>query len=383
MLVVHDEPMSKPCCANDAAAVNLESWNYQRGKRPIGQKAVAYPFHRARLGRYYPSSKRLEAGMRRRQFIGLLGGSVVWPFSSRAQQAARLIAYFAPARTQHLVDAFNNGLRELSYVDGKTIKIQYWFADEKGQTLEVTAAQIVQSAPDAIVVVGVAAAAQAKRATTVIPVVFAPAGDPVMSGLVPSLGAPGSNLTGVSLYASELNAKRLEIFKEALPGLARVGILLNANNFSQAEYWKDARLAAEHIGLTARPVPAKGLDELETAFAATKGERLDGLVVLTDAEFDAGRETIVRLAAEFSLPAIYEHRAFVQTGGLISYGPNIDQLSYRAATYIDKILKGAKPADLPIEQPTRFELLVNLKTAKALGLTLSPTLLARADEVIE
>jgi putative tryptophan/tyrosine transport system substrate-binding protein len=323
--------------------------------------------------------------LKRRQFITLLGGiATVWPLAVRAQRPTKLIVYFAPARTQHLVDAFNQGLRDLSYVDGKNIAVQDRFADELGQALDAVAAQIVELAPDVIVVVGVAAAAQAKGATMVIPIVVAPAGDPVRSGLlVPSLGSPSGNLTGVSLYASELNQKRLEIFKEALPGIHHVGTLLNANNPSQAEWWVDTRSAADRIGLVATPMKVKGLGDLEANFAATKGERLDGLVVLTDAEFDAGCETIVRLAAEYRLPAIYEHRAYVEAGGLMSYGPIIDQLSYRAAAYVDKILKGTKPADLPIEQPTRFELIVNLKTAKVLGITIPPSFLSRADEVIE
>ena len=176
---------------------------------------------------------------------------------------------------------------------------------------------------------------------------------------MPSLGSPSGNLTGVSLYASELNQKRLEIFKEAMPSIHHVGTRWNANIPSQDQYWVDTRSAADQIGLTARPMKAKGLGDLEASFAAAKGERLDGLVVLTDAEFDPGRETIVRLAAGYRLPAIYEHRAFVEAGGLISYGLSIDQLSYRAAAYVDKILKGMKPADLPIEQSTRFELIVN------------------------
>jgi putative tryptophan/tyrosine transport system substrate-binding protein len=322
--------------------------------------------------------------MKRREFVTLIGGAMATlPFGARGQRTMKLLAYFAPARTQHLIDSFKKGLRDLSYVDGSNIMIQYHFADEQGQALDAVAAHIVELGPDVIVVVGVAAATYAKRATTTIPIVVAPAGDPVTSGLVPSLSSPGGNLTGVSLYASELNQKRLEVLKEAVPGIHRIGVLWNANNPSQAQYWMDTRSAADRIGLTVRPMMAKGLGDLEASFAAAKGERLDGLVVLTDAEFDAGRETIVRLAAQYGLPAIYEHRAFVETGGLISYGPSIDQLSYRAAAYVDKILKGTKPADLPIEQPTRFELIVNLKTAIALGITNPTSFLSRADEVIE
>jgi putative ABC transport system substrate-binding protein len=322
--------------------------------------------------------------MNRREFVTVIGGAVATlPFAARGQRTIKLLAYFAPARTQHLVDSFKKGLSDLSYVDGNNIIIQYHFADEQRQALDAIAAHIVELGPDVIVVVGAAAATYAKRATTTIPIVVAPAGDPVTSGLVPSLGSPGGNLTGVSLYASELNQKRLEVFKEAVPGIHRVGVLWNANNPSQAQYWLDTRSAADRIGLTARPMMAKGLGDLEASFAATKGDSLDGLVVLTDAEFDAGRETIVRLAAQYRLPAIYEHRAFVESGGLISYGPSIDQLSYRAAAYVDKILKGTKPADLPIEQPTRFELIVNLKTANTLGIMNPTSFLSRADEVIE
>ena len=323
--------------------------------------------------------------MKRRDAIALLavGAGLSFAFPACAQRARKLIAYFATARTQHLVDALNKGLRELSYVDGKNITVEYQFAEEQGQALDVVANQVVELAPDAIVVVGTAAALQAKRATTIIPIIFAPAGDPVRFGLVPSLRSPGGNLTGVSLYTSELNEKRLEVLKEAVPGIHRVGTLWNANNLAGARYFEDARLAGERLGLDAISMMTKGLGDLEATFVAAGGERLDGLVVPSDAEFDAGLELVVGVAAKYRLPAIYEHRAFVDAGGLISYGPSIDQLSYRAAAYVDKILKGAKPADLPIEQPTRFELIVNLKTAKALGLTIPPTLLARADEVIE
>src|SRR5215207_3649942 len=321
--------------------------------------------------------------MRRREFIALAGAATVAPVYRAKAQRRRTIAYFAPARTQHLIAAFQNGLRDLGYVEGQNLTIDYRFASEGNQTLEAAASDLVARAPDVIVVVGVATATAAKRATATIPIVFAPAGDPVRSGLVPSLASPGGNLTGVSLYASELNEKRLEVFKEAFPNVKRVGALRNGYNFAGAGYWDDLRLAAEHLGVDIRPIVAKGVSDLAPRFADTFAQGLDGLIVITDAEFDAGRERIVRLAAEYHLPTMYEHRAFVEAGGLVSYGPDIDRLSYRAASYVDKILKGSHPAQLPIEQPTVFELLVNLKSAKALGLTIPPTLLARADEVIE
>ncbi len=310
--------------------------------------------------------------MKRREFVAALAGAAtVAPVFRAKAQRRRTIAYFAPARTQHLIAAFQNGLRDLGYVEGQNLTIDYRFASERNQTLEAAASDLVARAPDVIVVVGVATATAAKRATATIPIVFAPAGDPVRSGLVPSLASPGGNLTGVSLYASELNEKRLEVFKEAFPNLRRLGALANSRNLSSAGYWDDLRVAAEHMRMDLRHITANGISDLETKLANATAEGVDGLIV------------IVQLATEHRLPTMYEHRAFVEAGGLMSYGPDIDRLSYRAATYVDKIIKGARPADLPIEQPTTLELVVNLKAARALGLTIPPTLLARADEVIE
>ena len=309
--------------------------------------------------------------MKRREFVAALAGAATVAPVFRAKAQRRRIAYFAPARTQHLIAAFQNGLRDLGYVEGQNLTIDYRFASERNQTLEAAASDLVARAPDVIVVVGVATATAAKRATATIPIVFAPAGDPVRSGLVPSLASPGGNLTGVSLYASELNEKRLEVFKEAFPNLRRLGALANSRNLSSAGYWDDLRVAAEHMRMDLRHITANGISDLETKLANATAEGVDGLIV------------IVQLATEHRLPTMYEHRAFVEAGGLMSYGPDIDRLSYRAATYVDKIIKGARPADLPIEQPTTLELVVNLKAARALGLTIPPTLLARADEVIE
>ena len=322
--------------------------------------------------------------MRRREVIALIGGAAVFALGPEGKaQQRRNITYLAPARTQHLIDAFQEGLRALGYIEGTNLTTNYHFASERGHTLEAAAADVVARAPEVIVVAGVAMASLVKRATTTIPIVFAPAGDPVRSGLVPSLGSPGGNLTGVSLYASELNEKRLEVLKEAFPNVLRVGVLRNGNNPSSAGYWDDLRSAAERLRIDIHPIVTKGVSDLEPRFTETAAHGFDGLIVMTDAEFDAGRERIVRLAAEHHLPTMYEHRAFVEAGGLLSYGPNIGSLSFRAAAYVDKILKGAKPSQLPIEQPTVFELVLNLKTAKALGIAIPPTLLARADEVIE
>ena len=283
--------------------------------------------------------------MKRREFVAALAGAAtVAPVFRAKAQRRRTIAYFAPARTQHLIAAFQNGLRDLGYVEGQNLTIDYRFASERNQTLEAAASDLVARAPDVIVVVGVATATAAKRATATIPIVFAPAGDPVRSGLVPSLASPGGNLTGVSLYASELNEKRLEVFKEAFPNLRRLGALANSRNLSSAGYWDDLRVAAEHMRMDLRHITANGISDLETKLANATAEGVDGLIV------------IVQLATEHRLPTMYEHRAFVEAGGLMSYGPDIDRLSYRAATYVDKIIKGARPADLPIEQPTTLEL---------------------------
>src|SRR5215217_2456050 len=303
--------------------------------------------------------------MRRRDVIGLIGGAAVFaPAFECKAQSRRNIAYLAPARTQHLIESFQKGLRDLGYVEGRNLTTDYYFVSERGQRPEATAAEVVAHSPEVIVVVGVATATPAMRATTTIPIVFAPAGDPVRSGLVPSLGSPGGNLTGVSLYASELNEKRLEVLKEAFPNVRRAGVLRNGNNPSSAGYWDDLRSAAERLRIDIHPIVTKGVSDLEPRFTETAAHGFDGLIVMTDAEFDAGRERIVRLAAEHHLPTMYEHRAFVEAGGLLSYGPNIGSLSFRAAAYVDKILKGAKPSQLPIEQPTVFELVLNLKTAK-------------------
>ena len=218
--------------------------------------------------------------MKRREFVAALAGAAtVAPVFRAKAQRRRTIAYFAPARTQHLIAAFQNGLRDLGYVEGQNLTIDYRFASERNQTLEAAASDLVARAPDVIVVVGVATATAAKRATATIPIVFAPAGDPVRSGLVPSLASPGGNLTGVSLYASELNEKRLEVFKEAFPNLRRLGALANSRNLSSAGYWDDLRVAAEHMRMDLRHITANGISDLETKLANATAEGVDGLIV--------------------------------------------------------------------------------------------------------
>jgi putative ABC transport system substrate-binding protein len=325
--------------------------------------------------------------IRRREFIATLGGAVAaWPLAARAQQpAARIyrIGYLAPSKIPHLIEALQEGLRAFGYEEGRNVQFDYRFAEGQADTLDALASELVRLRPDVIVAVSTPAVLAAKRATTAIPVVMAAAGDPLRSGIAASLARPDGNITGVSLYSSELSRKRLEVLKEAIPRIARVAVLGNAGNPINESYWQETQTAGLLLGIESRRFDVKALDDLSGAFAGMKGERADSLIVLSDAAFYAARRQIIGLAADYRLPAMYEGREFVDAGGLMSYGSNIANMTRRSAAFVDKTLKGAKPADLPIEQPTTFELVINLKTAKALGLTVPPMLLARADEVIE
>jgi putative tryptophan/tyrosine transport system substrate-binding protein len=324
--------------------------------------------------------------MNRRDVIALSGpilAVAVAPFAWAQQLRKARIAYVAPARNQRLADAFVAGLRDLGYEVGRTISIDYVFADEHARSLDDAAAAVVTSSPDVVVIVGASAVTALKRATSTIPIVFAPVGDPVTAGIVPSLAFPQGNVTGVSLLASELNIKRVEVFREAIPTLTRVAVLWNGRNPNHAVYSKELHRDVVDPRMVLRPFMLNGLTELEAIFEAIKREGFDGVIVPPDAAFDTARARIVALATEHRLPVMYEHRGFVDAGGLMSYGPNIDRMSYRAAAYVDKILKGAKPSELPIEQPTQFELVINQKTARALSINFSAVFLARADEVIE
>ena len=292
------------------------------------------------------------------------------------------IGYLAPARIPHLIEAFQDGLRKLGYIEGQNLTIEYRFQDG-GTVLDALAAELVRLNPDIIVTVSTPPAIAAKGATTTIPIVMATAGDPLGSGIAASLSHPGGNITGVTLYASELAGKRLQVFKEAVPGIARVAVLGNGKSPLTALLWQQTQSAARPLRLEARLFVVQEPGDLSAAFEAIAQDGSDGVVVLADALFNSVRQTIIALAAKYRLPTMYEGREFIQDGGLISYGPNITEMTRRSAVYVDKILKGAKPGDLPIEQPTVFELVINLKTAKALGLTIPHNLLVLADEVIE
>jgi putative ABC transport system substrate-binding protein len=322
--------------------------------------------------------------MRRREFITLLGGTTATlPLTVRAQQSSKIyrLGYLAPAPIPHLIRVLVSTLRELGYVEGKNLKIEYRYGGS--ETLDSLAAELVELHSDAIVTVATPPALAAKRATKTIPVIMATAGDPVRLGVVSSYARPGGNITGVTLYSTELTAKRLELLNEAVPGLRRIAFLANGKNIYNKLLWEETEPAARALGLEPLLFNMQEPGDLVGTFVEMERKGANALVVLSDALFNSLRRQIIALATEHHLPAMYEAREFVEDGGLISYGPNIAEMTRRSATFVDKVLKGISPADLPIEQPTRFELVINIKSARALGLTLSPTLLARADEVIE
>jgi putative tryptophan/tyrosine transport system substrate-binding protein len=327
--------------------------------------------------------------MRRRGFVTLLLGAAMMLRSAQSHaqpQASKIyrMGYLAPARIPHLIEALQEGLRKFGYVEEKNLKIEYRFPQGGAAALDALAAELVRLSPDVIVTVATAPAIAAKRATTTIPIVMATAGDPLGSGIVSSLAHPGGNITGVTLFGGELAAKRVGVFKEAVPGIASIAVLGNARGPLTAElFWPQTQAAARSLGLEARLYAVQKLSDLSMAFERMAQDHVDGLVVLSDALFNSARETIIGLAARHRLATIYEAREFVADGGLLSYGPNIAKMTLRSAAFIDKILKGAKPGDLPIEQPTEFELVINLKTAKVLGLTIPDKILTTADEVIE
>jgi putative ABC transport system substrate-binding protein len=292
------------------------------------------------------------------------------------------VGYLTPGPHRRVVDAFRRGLSDLGYVEGRNLILDYRSANGRSELLAPLAAELARLSPDAIVTLGSAATRAAKQATATIPVVFAPAGEAVQSGLVQSLARPGGNITGLSVNAWLLNQKRLEILKEAFPATRRVVVLGNGRNTGPAQ-WEQLKPSGQALGIDLLPVMIAGIEDLPRDFASIVGQGADALMVLPDAAFDSAREQVTALAARHRLLAMYEHRAFVEAGGLISYGANIDRISYRAATFIDKIVKGAMPAELPVEQPDEFELLINLKTARALGITMTEALLTRADELIE
>jgi len=334
----------------------------------------------------------MDPVMERRTFMAMLtGGLVAAPLAAEAQQAAKVarIGYLTGTNVSvspHLHEAFRQGLRDLAYVEGRNLVIEYRDAEGKFERRPALAAELVALKVDVIVVGGTPDALAAKQATKTIPIVFAYAADPVASGLVTSLARPGGNVTGLSILTPELVGKCLELLKQAVPGVSRVAVLWHPGALggrTEQDMLKGADVAARALGVRLQVVEARGPDDIDRAFSDMTKVRAGALAVLPSTMFLSERRRLVDLAAKNRLPAVYPWREFVDAGGLMAYGSNNADLYRRAAIYVDKILKGAKPADLPVEQPTKFELVINLKAAKALGLTIPQSLLGRADEVLQ
>ena len=327
--------------------------------------------------------------MKRREFITLLGGAAVaWPVAARAQQAGKLptIGYSGggtPLTESQRVAAFVQRLRELGWTEGRTVAIEYRWAEGRNERAAEIAAEFVRLKVDVIVTYATPPTLAAKQATSAIPIVFAVAGDPVGTGLVANLARPGGNVTGLSVLATDLAGKRIELLREVIPGLRRLAILGNVGNPQVVLEIGEVRVAARTLGLEVAVFEIRRTEDIAPAFEALIKDRSEALYVVGDPLLTTNRIRLNTLALGARLPTSYSSREFVEVGGLMSYGPNLPDLFRRAAEYADKILRGAKPADLPVEQPSKFDLVINLVAAKALGLTVPPTLLARADEVIE
>ena len=335
--------------------------------------------------------------MKRRYLVAAIcaaaGASIVRPVQLRAQQTGKLprIGYMMTGSRDPLVvrqgtDAFRQGLRDRGYAEGENIVIEYRSADGNIERFPSLAAELIRLGVDVIVAANTPAGLAAQRATTMIPIVVSVMGDPVADGLVASLARPGGNITGSTFLGPELVPKRIEVLKEALPGISRVAVLWHPSGYGERttkDMLRDAEAAATAVGVQLRFVDARGAGDFDRAFSAIAAEHADALMVFPSPMFFNEGRQIVELAAKYRLPSISMAKELVQIGGLMSYGASIYDLIRRSATFVDKILKGAKPADLPVEQPTKFELAINLKTAKAFGLTIPQSLIYRADEVIE
>ena len=325
---------------------------------------------------------------RRRFLVTALAGAVAAPLGAEAQESTThtRVAFLgaeSPSTNQHFLDAFRQGLREHGYVDGQNLTLEARWADGRSERFPGLIGELVRLKTRVILTVSSPAALAAKNATTTIPIVFI-GGDPVGSGLVPSLAQPGGNLTGLSISLGEdFSGKWLELLKDAVPKISRVAVLWNPTNPANAAYLIVLRGVTQKLAVKLQPQEVRDAHGFDSAFASMRAERAQALVVVIDPLTVRYRGRIVELAAKNRLPAMYGFREFADTGGLMTYGTSLPDLCRRAAGYVDKILKGAKPGDLPIEQPNKFELIINLKTAKALGLTIPSSLLQRADQVIE
>jgi putative tryptophan/tyrosine transport system substrate-binding protein len=327
--------------------------------------------------------------MRRREFLTLVGGAAAtWPLVARAQQAARVarigvLSPFSSADATLWHQAFLGGLRDLGWVDGKNLVIEYRIAEGKNDRLPALVAELIQDKVDLIVTAVTNDTLVAKNATKSIPIVMAAAGDPVGAGIVESLSRPGGNITGLSQMNTDLAAKRLALLKELSPKISSVAVFLNPDDPISVLGWNEMQPSAQKLGLEAHSFEVRTAGDFAKAFNETKDAHWGALAILPNPVFVTNMKGIADFALQNNLPAIFHLREFARAGGLVSYGVDRSDLYRRAATYVDKILKGSSPAALPIEQPTKFELTINLKTAKALSLTVPPPLLVTADEVIE
>jgi putative ABC transport system substrate-binding protein len=330
--------------------------------------------------------------MRRHELVTLLSGALaaapaLGPLSLRAQQSppalVGILQAGSAASNASNFHAFRDAMRQLGYIEGRNIRFEYRLADGAIDRLPGLAAELVALNPNIILSGPLPANLAVQKATSTIPIVMATGADPVGFGVVKSLAHPGGNITGLANFAEELASKQLDVIRELLPRLSRIGVLVNVTNPLHVPQWRETQAAAVKAAIALVPFEIQKAEQLEAAFATFARERVDALLVPPDITFIALHRRITELAASARLPAIYFNRAQAENGGLMSYGPDIAENYRRAATYVDKILKGAKPADLPVEQPTKIELVINLKIAKALGLDIPQTLIAHADEVIE
>ena len=326
--------------------------------------------------------------MRRREFITLLGGAAAaWPLAARAQQLGKLptigfLGGTTASAPSQWTSAFVQRLRELGWIEGRTVNIEYRWAEGRDERAADIASEFTRLGVNVIVTGGTAPILAAKRVTSTIPIVFATAGDPVAAGLVASLPKPGGNVTGFSVLATDLAGKKIELLREVVPGLHRLAVMANVASLTGTLQLSEVQTAARTLGLEVIPVEIRRAEDLAPAIETLKG-RADALYVANEPLVTTHRARINALALSARLPTLHGAREHIEVGGLISYAPNFPDLYRRAAEYVDKILRGAKPGDLPVEQPTKFDLIVNLTTAKALGLTIPESFLLRADEVIE
>ena len=327
--------------------------------------------------------------MQRREFIILIGGAVaVWPLAAHAQHGAKIprigfMGNSTAALEANLIGPFREGLREHGYEEGRNVDIMFRWAEGKYERFPALVAELIAAKVDVIVTAGTPATLAVKKATSTVPLVMIAVGDPVGTRIVPSLAQPGGNITGLSSIAPDLEGKRLELLREVVPHLAHVAFFLNPANAFHTVSMRQALAAARALNIKLQPHEVRKSEDLDAAFASIVKEKPDGLLIIADRIFLHNRQRMMDFATQQRLPSVNAYRELVEAGGLMSYGPSYEDMHRRAAIYVDKILKGVKPADLPIEQPTKFTLILNLKAAKALSLEVPPMLVGRADETIE